>query len=161
MTQQDGSSTRVVNIGGVPIGGPDGLVLMAGPCAVESREQMEKVARFMACHGIPIIRGGAFKPRTSPYAFQGLGEAGLEILRQVADRYDLQVVSEVMDTAQLDAVTRHAHLIQVGARGMTNTCLLKALGNSGLPVLLKRGFCSTLDEFLMAAEHIRNAGNAD
>lgn len=149
-----------MRVGGVSIGGTDDLVIMAGPCAIESQEQVEAIAQFMVRNSIPIVRGGAFKPRTSPYAFQGLGEPGLEILRQVADRYGLRVVSEVMDTAQLDAAARHAHLIQVGARSMSNTCLLKALGETGLPVLLKRGFGSTLEEFLMAAEHIRNAGNS-
>ena len=148
-----------VFIDDVAVGRSGELVLMAGPCAIESHDQIEQVARLLTRNRIPILRGGAFKPRTSPYSFQGLGEDGLKILRSIADEFGLRVVTEVMDTAQLDAALRHAHLIQVGARSMTNSCLLKALGQQQTPVLLKRGFSSTLDEFLMAAEHILKGGN--
>jgi 3-deoxy-7-phosphoheptulonate synthase len=148
-----------VLIDGVTVGRPGDLVLMAGPCAIESRDQIERIARLLNGNRIPILRGGAFKPRTSPYSFQGLGEDGLKIIRSIADEFGLRVVTEVMDTAQLDAALRYAHMIQVGARSMTNSCLLKALGDQQTPVLLKRGFSSTLDEFLLAAEHILKGGN--
>lgn len=151
--------TRPVDVGGVLVGHKDELAIMAGPCAVESRDQVEKVATLLREMGVKIMRGGAFKPRTSPYAFQGLGEEGLEIMWSMANRFGLRVVSEVMDTEQLESVARHAHLIQVGARSMNNTCLLRALGEGGLPVLLKRGFSSSLDELLMASEYIIKAGN--
>jgi 3-deoxy-7-phosphoheptulonate synthase len=152
--------TRPVDVGGVLVGGKDGLKIMAGPCAVESRDQVERVAALLDEMGVKIMRGGAFKPRTSPYAFQGMGEEGLDLLWTTAERHGLKVVSEVMDTGQLDAVARRAHLIQVGARSMNNTCLLKALGERGLPVLLKRGYASSLDELLMASEYIMKAGNS-
>lgn len=142
------------------IGTDHDLVIMAGPCAVESREQIEIVARFLSEMEIPVMRGGAFKPRTSPYAFQGLGDRGLKMMREAADAHNLKMVTEVMDTAQLGPAAGHADIIQVGARSMSNTCLLKALGEVDVPVLLKRGFSNTVDELLLAAEHIKNAGNS-
>ena len=146
--------TRPIFVDGVPIGKEGELVVMAGPCAVESKEQVEIVARVLSRIGIPIMRGGAFKPRTSPHTFQGLGEKGLILLRDAADRYGLRIVSEVMDTEQFALVRDYAHLIQVGARSMYNTCLLGAIGESGLPVLIKRAFSSPVKELLLAAEHL-------
>jgi len=152
-------ATRTILVDDVPVGGVGELVLIAGPCAVESAAQVEKVARVLKRLGIRIMRGGAFKPRTSPHAFQGLGEDGLKILRSAADKFGLKVVTEVMDTAEFEIARRYSHMIQVGARSMYNTCLLKTLGRQKTPVLLKRGLSSTLDEFLMASEYIREAGN--
>jgi 3-deoxy-7-phosphoheptulonate synthase len=145
----------------VAFGENQDLVVMAGPCAIESKEQLEVLLPALSEMGITVVRGGAFKPRTSPHTFQGLGEEGLRLFRTMADRYGMRIVSEVMDTAQLEVVSRYAHLIQVGARSMYNTCLLKTLGSLKRPVLLKRGFNSRLDELLMAAEHIQQDGNRD
>lgn len=159
--ESPGGLTRTVFVDGLPVGREGELVIMAGPCAVESRDQVEAIARVLTRAGVPILRAGAFKPRTSPFSFQGLGEEGLDMLRSVADQYGLRIVSELMDTAQLDAVTNCADLIQVGARSMFNTCLLSTLGQKKRPVLLKRNFASSLDEFLMAAEYIVQAGCED
>ncbi len=146
-------------VGDVPIGAGRDLVIMAGPCAVENREQIANTVERLVHLGIPIIRGGAFKPRTSPYSFQGLGEKGLKILSEYAGQYGLRIVTEVMDTEHLELVARYAHMIQVGARSMYNSSLLRALGEMDLPVLLKRGFSSTITEFLSAAEYIARGGN--
>lgn len=159
--ESPGGLTRTVFVDGLPVGREGELVIMAGPCAVESRDQVEAIARVLTRAGVPILRAGAFKPRTSPFSFQGLGEEGLVMLRSVADQYGLRIVSELMDTAQLDAVAKCADLIQVGARSMFNTCLLSALGKKKGPVLLKRNFSGSLDEFLMAAEYIVQAGCDD
>lgn len=149
-----------------PLGNPRMLdfdrpepVIMAGPCAVEDEDQITEAAELAARHGAQVLRGGAFKPRTSPYSFQGLGEPGLRLLRRAADRYHLLAVTEVLDPAQVEQVSRYADILQVGARSMQNFPLLRALGRSDRPVLLKRGLAATLDEWLMAAEHIRVAGN--
>ncbi len=150
---------RTIMVGGVPIGAGRDLVIMAGPCAVENREQIANTVERLAHLGIPIIRGGAFKPRTSPYSFQGLGEKGLKILSEYAGQYGLRIVTEVMDTEHLELVARYAHMIQVGARSMYNSSLLRALGEMDLPVLLKRGFSSTITEFLSAADYIARGGN--
>lgn len=139
------------------IGGEN--VLIAGPCSVESEEQMDQVGRMLSSWGVTLLRGGAFKPRSSPYSFQGLGEQGLKILRQTADCYGLSVVSEVMDTRQVELVARYVDVLQIGARNMQNFDLLKAVGRIGKPVLLKRGLCATLDELLHSAEYIIDSGN--
>jgi 3-deoxy-7-phosphoheptulonate synthase len=148
----------VVSMGGVPIGGPR-IVVIAGPCAVESLEQTLTVAREVKRKGASLLRGGAFKPRTSPYSFQGLGEEGLRILAAARDETGLPVVTEVLDTASVDLVARFADGLQIGARNMQNFELLKQVGRTGKPVLLKRGMSATLEEFLLAAEYVLAEGN--
>ncbi|WP_124728049.1 bifunctional 3-deoxy-7-phosphoheptulonate synthase/chorismate mutase [Staphylospora marina] len=148
----------VIRLEDVRIGEPPGLVI-AGPCSVESEEQVFAVARVLRDRGIRIMRGGAFKPRTSPYDFQGLGEEGLIILRRAADAFGLKVVSEIVDPAHISMAEKYVDIIQIGARNMQNFELLKAAGSSGIPVLLKRGLAATLEEFLYAAEYIMSRGN--
>ena len=148
----------VVDIGGVRIGGPE-LVIVAGPCAVESLEQMLEVARRVKQAGARLLRGGAFKPRTSPYSFQGLGKQGLEILAQARAETGLPVVTEAVDEQSLDLVEEYADAIQIGARNMQNFSLLRRAGRARKPVLLKRGMSATLEEFLMSAEYILSEGN--
>ena len=141
--------------------GGEQLAIMAGPCSVESREQLEVTARSVSQSGANVLRGGAFKPRTSPYAFQGMGEAGLRLLREIADMYGLAVVTEVMDVRDVELVAKYADMLQVGARNMQNFNLLREVGNVRVPVLLKRGLAATIDEWLMAAEYIVVSGNHD
>ena len=148
----------VVTVGSVRIGGGT-PVIIAGPCSVESEAQTDAVARVIAEHGLGLIRGGAFKPRTSPYDFQGLGVEGLKILREVADRYGLKVVSEIMTPGDLDVAVRYVDIIQIGARNMQNFALLKEVGALSTPVLLKRGMAATIEEFKFAAEYILSHGN--
>jgi 3-deoxy-7-phosphoheptulonate synthase len=148
----------VIKAGGVEIGG-ERLVVIAGPCSVESAEQIEGIAASVAKDGAQLIRGGAFKPRSSPYSFQGLGEQGLKILRAAADRHNLLVVSEVMENAQIPLLVEFADMIQVGARNMQNFNLLKELGKIRKPVLLKRGNSATVEELLLSAEYIMTGGN--
>ena len=148
----------IVKVGQLSIGG-DKVVVMAGPCSVESRDQIERAAAIVAEAGAKAIRGGAFKPRSSPYSFQGLGEEGLRLLREAADRNGLLVISEVMDHTQIPLVSAYADVLQVGARNMQNFDLLKELGRISKPVLLKRGMSATLEEFLAAAEYILAGGN--
>jgi len=150
----------VVRVGGVPIGGP-GVTIIAGPCTVESLEQTLSVARAVKAAGATILRGGAFKPRTSPYAFQGLGEAGLKILAEARAATGLPVVTEVMEAEMLPLVLEYADMLQIGARNMQNYPLLRAVGRVRRPVLLKRGFAATLQDLLLAAEYILNEGNPD
>ena len=150
----------VVQVGNVVIGG-DRVVVMAGPCSVESRDQIERSAEIAAQAGARVIRGGAFKPRSSPYSFQGLGEEGLRMLREAADRNGLMVVSEVMDSAQIPLVASYADILQVGARNMQNFNLLRELGKQTRPVLLKRGIAATIEELLLSAEYILAGGNYD
>ena len=140
------------------IGGQD-LAVIAGPCAVESRQQALAVAERVARAGARFFRGGAYKPRTSPYAFQGLGEEGLRILSEIRDRFGLLIVTEAVDYESLDLVERYADMIQIGARNMQNFSLLKRAGKARRPVLLKRGMSATLEEFLMAAEYVMSEGN--
>jgi len=147
-----------IKVGPVEIGGTE-MVLMAGPCAVESEEQVWNAARQVHAHGARILRGGAFKPRTSPYSFQGLGVTGLRILRAAADALGMAVVSEIMDLSQLDDCMKYVDILQVGARNVQNFTLLSALGKIDKPVLLKRGMASTIDEWLMSAEYIMAGGN--
>jgi len=148
----------VVEIGNVRIGGPE-VVMMAGPCSVESRDQIQRVAGVVAESGARVIRGGAFKPRSSPYSFQGMGEEGLRLLREAADSNGLLVVSEVMDQTQIPLLTGYADILQVGARNMQNYNLLKELGHATKPVLLKRGISATIEELLLSAEYILSGGN--
>src|SRR5262245_14973933 len=144
----------IVDVGkGVKIGGPE-VVLMAGPCTIENKEQVDAIAPIVAHAGARIMRGGAFKPRTSPYAFQGMGEEGLKLLRVAADRHDLLIVSEVMDRSQIEMMLNYVDILQVGARNMQNFDLLKDLGKVQRPILLKRGIAATLQELLLAAEYI-------
>jgi len=152
------AGTTVVEIGGVEIGGP-ALVLIAGPCSVESEDQLRAAALSARAAGATILRGGAFKPRTSPYAFQGLGEEGLALLRAVGDETGLPVVTEALEPAQVPLVAEYADAIQIGSRNMHVTPLLRAAGASGSPVLLKRGMSATLEELLLAAETILLAGS--
>ena len=148
----------VIEIGSVKIGGPE-VIVMAGPCSVESEEQIEITASLVAKAGAKVIRGGAFKPRSSPYSFQGMGEAGLKVLRAAADRNGLLVVSEVMDRSQIALLTEYSDILQVGARNMQNFNLLRDLGLSRKPVLLKRGIAATIEELLLSAEYIMSGGN--
>src|SRR5712692_1400131 len=152
------AENTVVSIGGVRVGGP-GLVLVAGPCAVESREQMLTVAHLVRASGAQLLRGGAFKSRTSPYSFQGLGEEGLKILAEAREATGLPVVTEAVDSESMDLVERYADAIQIGARNMQNFSLLKRAGRARKPVILKRGMSATLEEFLMSAEYILSEGN--
>jgi 3-deoxy-7-phosphoheptulonate synthase len=144
--------------GEVSIGG-NAVALIAGPCAIESREQALAIAEQVARAGVRLFRGGAYKPRTSPYSFQGLGKPGLEILAEVRERFGLGIVTEAVDHESLDLVEQYADVIQIGARNMQNFSLLKRAGRARKPVLLKRGMSATLDEFLMAAEYILSEGN--
>ena len=148
----------VVRIGEASIGG-DELAIIAGPCAIESREQAFTVAEAVRRSGAKFFRGGAFKPRTSPYAFQGLGEDGLKILEEIRDAYGLKIVTEAMDEPGVELLERYADVIQIGARSMQNFPLLRRVGKSRLPILLKRGLSATLDEWLLAAEYIMAEGN--
>ncbi|MBV9745966.1 MAG: 3-deoxy-7-phosphoheptulonate synthase, partial [Acidobacteriia bacterium] len=152
------SGATVVKVGGVEIGGGR-VVIMAGPCSVESREQIDRSAALVAQSGGSVIRGGAFKPRTSPYSFQGLGEEGLRLLREAADRHGLLVVSEVMDQTQIPMVSQYADILQIGARNMQNYNLLREAGKQSKPVLLKRGISATIEELLLSAEYILAGGN--
>jgi 3-deoxy-7-phosphoheptulonate synthase len=144
----------------VTFGGEE-LVIIGGPCTVESLEQMEIVAQKLSTASVQALRGGVYKPRTSPYAFQGMGESGLEILARVRSHYNLPVVTEVMSISQIEAIATHADMLQVGSRNMQNFDLLKALGQAGKPILLKRGLAATIEEFVMAAEYILSHGNPD
>ncbi len=149
----------VIDLGrGVKIGGPD-VVVAAGPCSVESREQIHAIAESVAKSGAKILRAGAFKPRTSPYAFQGLGEKGLQMMREAADKFGLFTISEVMDPAHVEMMGHYVDIYQVGARNMQNYFLLRALGEVRKPVLLKRGLSATMEELLLSAEYILSGGN--
>jgi 3-deoxy-7-phosphoheptulonate synthase len=150
----------VMTIGDVRIGG-DEVIVMAGPCSAESEEQVESAAAAVKRAGAKVLRGGAFKPRSSPYSFQGLGEAGLRMLRGAADRHGLQLVSEVMDLSQIELVERYVDILQVGARNMQNFTLLRELGRTRRPVLLKRGISATIEEWLLSAEYVLAGGNMD
>jgi len=148
----------VVRVGGVPVGGPE-LAIVAGPCAVESREQLLTVARAVKAAGAQLLRGGAYKPRTSPYSFQGLGEEGLKLLAEAREATGLPVVTEALDSESVELAERYADAIQIGARNMQNFSLLKRVGRARKPVVLKRGMSATLEEFLMSAEYILAEGN--
>lgn len=149
---------RIVEVNGVQFGGKE-IIVIAGPCAVENKEQLIETARWVTSEGARVLRGGAFKPRTSPYSFQGLGEEGLKLLRNAKEETGLPIVTEVMDTRQVEIVSQYADMLQVGSRNMQNYPLLKEVGMSGKPILLKRGMMATVEEFLLAAEYILNQGN--
>lgn len=148
----------IIDIKGIKIGGKD-IVIIAGPCAVDNSSYILETAKTVKRSGAKLLRGGAFKPRTSPYSFQGMGEKGLKILAKAGKETGLAIVSEVMDTKDVKLVEKYVDIIQIGARNMQNFSLLKAVGKSKKPILLKRGLSATLDEFLMAAEYIMKEGN--
>src|SRR5687767_4396871 len=158
VSRESHPTPSTVYVGGVPIG-PDTATLIAGPCAVETPEQTLAAARMAKQAGAALLRGGAYKPRTSPYAFQGLGLAGLKILAEVRDEVGLPVVTEVVEAADVAQVAAYADMLQVGTRNMQNFSLLQAVGACGKPVLLKRGMQATIDEWLMAAEYVAQRGN--
>ena len=148
-----------VSLGSFRIGG-DEVIVMAGPCSAETEEQVDAAAATVARAGAKMLRGGAFKPRSSPYSFQGLGEEGLRMLRGACDRHGLKLVTEVMDVSQMELVGRYADMLQVGARNMQNYTLLRELGRSRTPVLLKRGISATVEEWLLSSEYVLAGGNA-
>ena len=148
----------VVSVGDVRIGG-DEVIVMAGPCSAETEEQVEAAASAVKRAGAKVLRGGAFKPRSSPYSFQGLGEEGLRLLRGAADRHGLKLVSEIMDVSQLSILERYSDILQVGARNMQNFTLLRELGRTRMPILLKRGISATIEEWLLSSEYILAGGN--
>ena len=148
----------IIRINDVKIGGQE-LTLMAGPCSIESEEQIYETAQNLNKLGIKILRGGAFKPRTSPYSFQGLGVSGLKMINEAAKKYNLLVITEVMSIEQIDIISPYADILQVGARNMQNFMLLKELGKIKKPIMLKRGMSSTIEEFLLSAEYILSGGN--
>src|SRR5579885_1187116 len=154
----EGTIVRLAN--GVEVGGKE-VIVMAGPCSVESRDQIFLIARQVSEAGAHVLRGGAFKPRSSPYSFQGMGEDGLRMMREAADRHGLLVVSEVMDQTQIPLLAEYSDIFQVGARNMQNFNLLRELGNQRKPVLLKRGIAATIEELLLSAEYIMSGGNYD
>ena len=151
-------ANSVIDVDGVKIGGNE-IVVMAGPCAVENAEQLHEAAKVVSACGAKILRGGAFKPRTSPYDFQGLGEEGLKLLRQTADEFGMKVVTEIVESGDIELVESYADILQVGARNMQNFQMLKALGKCKKPVMLKRGLSATIAEWLNAAEYIMSGGN--
>lgn len=153
-----GGNDSVVKIGGVAIGGPE-IVIMSGPCSVETRDQITTIAGEIKAAGAKVLRGGAFKPRTSPYTFQGLGIDGLKLLAEARKATGLPVITEIMDTKDLEAIEQYADCLQVGTRNMQNFSLLKEVGRSKLPVMLKRGMSATIKDLLMSAEYILSEGN--
>jgi 3-deoxy-7-phosphoheptulonate synthase len=160
VSRENHPQTSTVTVGGVPIG-PDTFTLIAGPCAVETPEQTMAAAKMAKAAGATLLRGGAFKPRTSPYAFQGLGKRGLEILAEARAETGLPVVTEVVEAGDVDLVSEYADMLQIGTRNMQNFALLQAAGSAGKPVMLKRGMNATIEEWLMAAEYVAQRGNLD
>jgi 3-deoxy-7-phosphoheptulonate synthase len=160
VSRENHPETSTISVAGVPIG-PDSFTLVAGPCAVETPEQTVAAAWMAKRAGAALLRGGAFKPRTSPYAFQGLGETGLKILAEAKAETGLPIVTEVVDAQDVDLVSRYADMLQIGTRNMQNFALLQAAGSAGKPVMLKRGMNATIEEWLMAAEYIAQRGNLD
>jgi 3-deoxy-7-phosphoheptulonate synthase len=148
----------IVSIGDVRVGGEE-VIVMAGPCSAESEAQVEATASAVKRAGAKILRGGAFKPRSSPYSFQGLGEEGLRMLRAASDRHDLKLITEVMEVSQIELIEKYADVLQVGARNMQNFSLLRELGHATKPVLLKRGISATIEEWLLSAEYVLAGGN--
>lgn len=153
-------NNTVVKIKDVEIGG-NKLALMAGPCSIESEEQIFKLAKYVADSGAKILRGGAFKPRSSPYSFQGMGEEGLKYMRAAADEYGLLIITEIMQISHIDLIYKYTDIFQIGARNMQNFSLLKEIGPAGKPVMVKRGLAATIEEWLMSAEYILASGNPD
>jgi 3-deoxy-7-phosphoheptulonate synthase len=160
VSRENHAERSVVRVDGVPIG-PGTMTLIAGPCAVETPEQTLAAAEMAKAAGATLLRGGAYKPRTSPYAFQGLGEAGLKILAEVRAETGLPIVTEVVDAADVDLVASYADMLQIGTRNTQNFALLQAVGGAGRPVMLKRGMNGTVEEWLMSAEYIAQRGNLD
>jgi 3-deoxy-7-phosphoheptulonate synthase len=158
VSQEFKPEPTTLNIKGIKIGGKH-IVVMAGPCSVESRDSLFEIAERVYASGARILRGGAFKPRTSPYAFQGLGEEGLKYLREAADEFGMLVITELVDPRDLELILKYTDIIQIGARNMQNFRLLKEVGKVKVPVMLKRGLCATIKEFLMAAEYVASGGN--
>ena len=154
------TENTVITVGDIRIGG-DEVIVMAGPCSAESEEQVEAAAAAVKRAGAKVLRGGAFKPRSSPYSFQGMGEDGLRLLKSAADRHNLKLITEVMDISQLALIERYADILQVGARNMQNFTLLRELGQSKTPVMLKRGISATIEEWLLSAEYILAGGNTN
>jgi len=152
---------HIVKVRDLEIGHPGQPIIMAGPCSVESREQIFQTAKAVKAAGAHILRGGVFKPRTSPYAFQGMGKEGLLLMREAADAVDMPIVTELMDESNLELVYKHADIIQIGSRNMFNYSLLKAVGQLDKPILLKRGMSATINEWILAAEYIASSGNKD
>src|SRR5215510_14022607 len=150
----------IINVGDVRIGG-DEVIVMAGPCSAENEKQVRTTAAAVRRAGAKIFRGGAFKPRSSPYTFQGLGEEGLRLLRAAADAEGMALVSEVMDASQIPLVERYSDILQVGARNMQNFSLLREMGHTRKPVLIKRGISATIEEWLLSAEYVLSGGNTD
>jgi len=148
----------VFKIKDVEFGGNETIV-MAGPCSIESGDQIDRIAARVAKAGARVLRGGAFKPRTSPYAFQGMGEEGLKVMREAADKYNLLMITEAMDKDQIELINRYTDIIQVGARNMQNFSFIRALGKTDKPIFLKRGIAATIEEWLMAAEYVLSGGN--
>ena len=159
-SRQFKSNNTIIKVGEVEIGGRE-VVVIAGPCSIEDSKQIDKIARLVAASGARILRGGAFKPRTSPYSFQGLGEDGLKIMREAADKYNLAICSEIMDASQIGLMLNYVDILQVGARNMQNYTLLRSLSKLNKPVLLKRGLSATIEELLMSAEYILAGGNQE
>ncbi|MBA8953515.1 3-deoxy-7-phosphoheptulonate synthase [Actinomadura namibiensis] len=160
VSRENHPERSIVRVGGVPVG-PGTMTLIAGPCAVETPEQTLAAAEMARAAGATLLRGGAFKPRTSPYAFQGLGETGLKILADVREETGMPIVTEVVDAADVELVASYADMLQIGTRNAQNFALLQAAGEAGKPVLLKRGMSGTIEEWLMAAEYIAQRGNLD
>ncbi|WP_058300774.1 bifunctional 3-deoxy-7-phosphoheptulonate synthase/chorismate mutase [Gorillibacterium timonense] len=158
VSRKSQEENTVVTVKDVAIGGPT-QVMIAGPCSVESYEQVRTVAAALKAAGVPIMRGGAFKPRTSPYDFQGLGEEGLRLLKEVADEFGLVTISEIVNPAHMEMAAKYIDIVQIGARNMQNFELLKAAGEARVPVVLKRGLSATMEEFIFAAEYIYSSGN--
>ncbi|AKL94432.1 phospho-2-dehydro-3-deoxyheptonate aldolase AroF [Clostridium aceticum] len=152
---------RTVQVGKIKFGEDHPPVYIAGPCAVESKQQIMETAAALKEIGVDVLRGGVFKPRTSPYAFQGLGREGLEYLKEAAEVVGLPIITELMDESHMEVVSEYADIIQVGSRNMFNYSLLKSLGNVNKPIFLKRGMCATINEWIMAAEYIAAHGNQD
>jgi 3-deoxy-7-phosphoheptulonate synthase len=152
------SDNTIIDIQGIKIGGND-IVIMAGPCSIENKNQIFEIAKIVKEGGAKVLRGGAFKPRTSPYSFQGLGEEGLKYIREAADKYELLVVTEVMDSNQISLIEKYADILQIGARNMQNYNMLKEIGKTKTPVLLKRGMAAIIEELIMSAEYIMLGGN--
>ncbi|WP_106398382.1 3-deoxy-7-phosphoheptulonate synthase [Actinocorallia populi] len=160
VSREHHAERSTVHVGGVPIG-PGAMTLIAGPCAVETPEQTLEAARMAQSAGATLLRGGAFKPRTSPYAFQGLGEEGLRILADVRAETGMPVVTEVVDARDVELVARYADMLQIGTRNTQNFALLQAVGEAGKPVMIKRGMSGTIEEWLMSAEYVAQRGNLD
>lgn len=154
------NKTREVNLGGITIGGEtNNTVMIAGPCSIESRDQIEEVAEMLVKNGIKILRAGAFKPRTNPYSFMGMGEQGLMLLREIGDKYGLKIITEIRDSTQAEMVIEYTDIIQTGAKAMWDYGMLEAVGKSNKPVMIKRAFGARVQEFAQVAEFVLNHGN--